>query len=149
MKATKISAGVWTNKRAGWWMMQVCWRGGSSLIFITLWYTQQSADEPLFSTITPTVTGFVCLTEIRRKEEGGCDGAHQKRDMNGSHLVQLLPRVAPGPVVRFVLAQPHGHQLVPTVIEDRPVRQMQTENIRSFHEPIITLLPLFLNTGEA
>lgn len=63
--------------------------------------------------------------------------------MNGSHLVQLLPRVAPGPVVRFVLAEPHGHQFVPTVIEDRPVRQMQTENIRSFHELIIMLLPLF------
>lgn len=134
--------------------MTVCkWRGGrsplefeqtskladewckfASLIFITLWYTQQSADEPPFPLITPTVTGCVWV----RVEEGRCNGAHQKRNMNGSYLLQLRPRVAPGPVVRFVLTEPHSHQFIPTVIEDWPVKGMQTENIRrSFLKPTV------------
>lgn len=46
--------------------------------------------------------------------------------MNGSDRLQLRPRVAPGPVVGFVLTEPHSHQLIPTVIEDRPVEEMQT-----------------------
>lgn len=73
---------------------------------------------------------FVCLSKIRRDKEEGCGGANQeprKPRWDGvavlkrkPYTFKLLPRVAPGPVVCFVLSEPHGHQLVPTVIEDRP-----------------------------
>lgn len=65
--------------------------------------------------------------------------------MNGSYLLQLRPRVAPGPVVRFVLAEPHSHQFIPTVIEDRPVEETQTENIRSFFKPTVIMYALIVS----
>lgn len=36
-------------------------------------------------------------------------------------LVEFLPGVAPGPIVRLVLPDPHCHQLVATIIEDGSV----------------------------
>lgn len=45
-----------------------------------------------------------------------------------SYGLKLLPRVAPGPVVCFVLSEPHSHQLIPAVIEDWPVESENREN---------------------
>lgn len=64
-----------------------------------------------------------------------CESGTEKTEMGQSCCVQrksyffkLLPRVAPGPVVSFVLSEPHSHQLVPTVIEDWPVEDEKKEN---------------------
>lgn len=62
--------------------------------------------------------------------------------MNESHLLQLLPRVAPGPVVRFVLTEPDSHQFIPTVIKDRPIVEMQRENI---FKPTVVMYALIVS----
>lgn len=69
--------------------------------------------------------------------------------MNGTHLIQLHPRVAPGPVVCFVLTEPHSHQFISTVIEDRPVEEMQTENLRSFFKPTVIRYALIVSYNNS
>lgn len=93
--------------------------------------------------ITPTVKVFVCLTEISRDKEGGCGGANPELrkqsccNKTEPHFFELFPWIAPGPVVCFVLPEPHRHQLVPTVVEDLSVKDEKRESslLRLFPPP--------------
>lgn len=56
----------------------------------------------------------------------------ERKKKKRSHCNELLPRVAPGPVVGFVQSSPHSHQLVATVIEDGPVEENKKMNQHFF-----------------
>lgn len=54
-----------------------------------------------------------------------------KKKKKRSHCIELLPRVAPGPVVGFVKSSPHSHQLVTAVIEDGPGKNKKKMNAKN------------------
>lgn len=56
----------------------------------------------------------------------------RKKTKKRSHCIELLPRVAPGPVVGFVQSSPHSHQLVAAVIEDGSVEENKKMNQKFF-----------------
>lgn len=134
MKRKNISTGIRTNKSTGWWMVQVCRCGGSSLIFITLWCTQQSADEP-FSRWHRQREGLCVWVRAAETKRGNVTVQHREGRKRGglrTYRFKLLPRVAPGPIVCFVLSEPHSHQLIPTVIEDWSVQNKERKKKKHF-----------------
>lgn len=68
----------------------------------------------------------------RQSCQSRCVNKRKEEEKKRSHCIELLPRVAPGPVVGFVQSSPHRHQLVAAVIEDGPVEENKKTNQNIF-----------------